>query len=250
MKNIVTLFLTIVCGISLLAQDKIILKTGETINGRIIQKNDSLLVIKTKRVINSENVDVDLVFYNTRIKQVLKASNKKDGDKVNIKLVGGKNIYGRLIDENLDNIVIVGIRGSDIDTLILKKRQIENIKFIRTRAAFVDIGFLRGGALIGAELELVINQKMTLFLGSGYKGYSGGLNIYFNDDLSGFGLKSAYVHQGFGNSYAGSLFTNGFTYKSDPGLTLDLGIAYVSDTGNYNYGGRKIILSYGIGLRF
>lgn len=250
MKNIVTLFITIVCGISLFGQDKIILKTGEIINGRIIQKNDSLLVIKTKRIINSENVDIELVFYNTRIKQVLKTSNKKDGDKVNIKLVGGKNIYGRLIDKNLDDIVIIDIKGSNIDTLILKKRQIENIKFLRTRAAFVDIGFLRGGALIGAELELVINQKMTLFLGSGYKGYSGGLNIYFNDDLSGFGLKSAYVHQGFGNSYAGSLFTNGFTYKSDPGLTLDLGLAYVSDTGNYNYGGRKIILSYGIGLRF
>jgi hypothetical protein len=253
MNKILILILCLFSGFSLFGQDKIFLKNGEIIKGKIIQKTDSLVVIKTQRIINNETIDLDLVFYNYRINKVEHTLAKKEESYVYIDLVGGKVIKGRLISNNDDGVVITDIRGSDIDTLSLKKRQIKQIRFYevdKSRAAFFDVGFFRGGALLGAELELVVDQNLTFFLGSGFRGYAGGLNIYFKDSFSGWGFKSAYIHQGYGDYYVGSILSNGFTYKSNPGLTVDLGIGYVTDTGNYNYGGRKIILTYGIGLRF
>lgn len=253
MNKIVILVLCLFSGFSLFGQDKIFLKNGEIIKGKIIQKTDSLVVIKTQRLINNETIDLDLVFYNQKIKKVEHTMVKKEETYVYVDLIGGKVIKGRLISNNDDGVVITDIRGSDIDTLSLKKRQIKQIRYNdvdKSRSAFFDVGFLRGGALIGAELEIVVNQNMTIFLGAGFRGYAGGLNIFFKDNFSGFGFKSSYIHQGYGDFYSGSILSNGFTYKSNPGLTLDLGIGYVMNTGNYNYGGREFILTYGIGLRF
>ncbi|MBK8628590.1 MAG: hypothetical protein IPN86_24505 [Saprospiraceae bacterium] len=253
MNKIVILVLCLFSGFSLFGQDKIFLKNGEIIKGKIIQKTDSLVVIKTQRLINNETIDLDLVFYNQKIKKVEYTMVKKEETYVYVDLIGGKVIKGRLISNNDDGVVITDIRGSDIDTLSLKKRQIKQIRYNdvdKSRSAFFDVGFLRGGALIGAELEIVVNQNMTIFLGAGFRGYAGGLNIFFKDNFSGFGFKSSYIHQGYGDFYSGSILSNGFTYKSNPGLTLDLGIGYVMNTGNYNYGGREFILTYGIGLRF
>lgn len=253
MNKVIILILSIFYGFSLLGQDKIFLKNGEIIKGKIIQKTDSLVVIKTQRLINNETIDMDLVFYNHKVKKVERTLVKKKESYVFVDLVGGKVIQGRLISNNDDGVVITDIRGSDIDTLSLKKRQIKQIRYYdvdKSRSAFFDVGFLRGGALIGGELEIVVNQNINIFLGAGFRGFAGGLNIFFKDNFSGFGFKSSYIHQGFGDFYAGSVLSNGFTYKSNPGLTLDLGIGHVMNTGNYNYGGREFILTYGVGLRF
>ncbi len=253
MNKIVILALCIISVFSLLGQDKIFLKNGEIIDGKIIQKTDSLIVVKTQSLMKNEIIDLDLIFYNYTILKVEQSLVRKKDSYVSIDLNGGEVIKGRIISNNDEGVVLTDIKGSAVDTITLTKRMIKQIRYHRVNAsklAFFDVGFLKGGALIGAEIEIVAHQNVTVYLGGGLKGYAAGFNVFFKDNFSGFGFKSGYLHQGLGNSYAGSIFSNGFTFKSRRGLSLDLGIGYVLDTGIFDYGGHEFILTYGIGLRF
>lgn len=251
--RLIFILLTMLHGFTIFGQDKVFLKSGEVIKGKIIENTDSTVVIKTQRLLNDQLVEMDMSFYKSKIDKLDQKSYLGGGTKVIVELVGGRRLDGWLESKNDQGIVLAGIKGVKFDTLALKNRQIKQIKYNgteKTRFAFMDIGILRGGALIGAELELVINPNTTLFVGAGFRGFSGGINIFFKDGLKGLGFKSGYIHQGFGGSYAGSIFSNGITFKSNPGLSLDLGLGLVTKKGRYNYGGRTIILTYGIGYRF
>lgn len=251
--RLIFILITVLNGFALFGQDKVFLKSGEVINGRILENSDSTVVIKTQRLINGQLVVMNMGFSKSKIEKVQQTTYSGGGTKVIVELVGGRRLDGWMVSKNDEGIVMAGIKGVKFDTLALKNRQIKQIKYNytgKTRSAFIDLGLLKGGALLGAELELVINPNTTIFVGAGFRGFSGGINVFFKDDLSGLGFKSAYMHQGFGGSYAGSIFSNGITFKSNPGISLDLGLGLVTQKGRYDYGGRTILLTYAIGFRF
>jgi small nuclear ribonucleoprotein (snRNP)-like protein len=257
----ITIFLfVLISGFSVYGQDIVILNSGEIIKGKIIENSDSLVVIKTQRLINEESFELNLVFNKTKIREIIVFADKKNDSKVIVSLFGGRILYGQLVSKNEEGVVLTNVRGLHIDTLAIKKSQIKNLRFQTSKEFFVDVGLLRGGALLGAELEYVVNRNMTFFLGGGFKGFAVGLNYYFNDNYSGFGMKSGYFHQGFGDPYAGSFFSSilaesylsfGVAYKFYKGISIDLGVGYVMDSGHYNSGSQgSIVLTYGIGYRF
>lgn len=241
----------VICVCVLFGQDKVVLKSGEIVKGLILEKSDSLVIIETNRIVNSKLIYMKLEFDKSQVKKIIKATDKK-GINVTVDLVGGSVISGRLLSKTKDGIVLTDIKGLDMDTLSIKERQIEKLEINNNenRTSFFDMGLLRGGALIGGELEFVVNSNVTFFLGAGFKGYAAGINVYPNAGFTGVSFKSGYFHQGIGETYAGSYISNGISIKTKVGFTIDLGLGIIVDKGNYNYGGQNLILTYGIGWRF
>jgi hypothetical protein len=229
-------------------QDKVYLNNGQVFKGKVTQNNDSLVVLKVKTNANSIS---DLVFYKDKVKKVVQDTMKKNG-KVTIKLVSGQIIHGQILDEKEGSITLGKIKGLDFGELTIPKTQILYIKDGESdvRKSFLDIGFLRAAALIGADLEIVLHSHATLYGGLGFKGYALGFNAFFRDNFKGPALKFSYLHQGLGNTFAGSIMSVGLALKMRPGISFDLGIGFVLKTGSYNYEGQKVILTYGIGYRF
>ena len=251
MKRYLTTLVLVICAFTLFGQDKIILTSGEIIKGVILEKNDSLVIIETNRIKDYNVINMKLEFQRSQIKKIIDSSEKK-GKNVTVNLVGGSVISGRLISKTKDEIVLTNIKGLDIDTLTIKQRQIEKLKMSNNedRKTFFDIGLLRGGALIGGELEFVIQPNYTFFLGGGIKGYAVGLNVFPNTGFTGLAFKVGYFHQGIGESYSGSYVSSGMSMKTKVGFTFDLGLGFIVDRGRYNYGGQNLILTYGVGWRF
>lgn len=246
-KYVLILVLTMVAAICY-GQDKVYLNNGRVYEGKIIQNNDSLVIIRLRPNLDGPQ---DILFYKDKIRKI-KLENDYYGDYVDVNLLNGQSVHGRLIGEKESSITIGEIKGSKFGELTIPKNQIISIRRRSDsgKTVFLDIGFLRGAALIGAEIEFPSGQRSTIYLGGGFKGFAAGFNIFFNDNYVGPGLKFSYLNLGFGKTYAGSLLSGGFFVKMKPGLSVDLGLGYVVGEGNYNFQGKQWVLTYGAGLRF
>lgn len=255
MKKSILIYIWVCVAAISYSQDKVYLYNGQIYEGKVIHNNDSLVMI---RVSQQTNAPSDLIFYKDKVSRV-KMATDQIGDYVTIKFVNGRSVKGRIVSETESTISLGEVKGSKFGIIEIPKRQIlykssavesEDINNIKDKSVFFDVGFLRGASLIGVDMEIVTGPGSTFFLGLGYKGFSTGLNGFFGPNHQGFGLKLAYWHQGFGDSFAGSLLSCGLAYKMRPGISLDLGLGYVLAQGNYNYGGHKLVLTYGVGGRF
>ncbi len=231
------------------SQEVLVLKNGQKFEGKLTKADDTLIVFNT--LINGNLIDLN--FNKSKVERIVYGNehNVKENKKVKVLLNSRKYIFGNLVSETDDGYTLA--HGKNMkDTLYLRKSQVEKMVPITSdRTAFVDIGFLRAGALIGTELEFVIGSHSTLFLGAGYRGYAAGFNFFFDKDYKGIGIKTAYNNVGFGDTYYGSLLSGTLFFKMDKGISMDLGLAKVlARKYSSNYYGQEYILYYGAGIRF
>ena len=232
--------------IYLSGQETFILHSGATYEGKLVQMNDSIVVFITK----IKDKDTKLTLPRDMIKEIInKANTSKIGKKVAVTLNDNKRVIGIVDSEDEDQIVLSKTHLTK-GPLIIKKSRIVKIKSAPARTTFIELGFLKGGALIGAEFDFALSEKSSFFAGGGYKGLGGGINMFFSEKYEGAGIKLVFLSQGWGETYAGSLGGLSLFYKMTPGISLDLGLAKVLSRGNYNYGNYDIILNYSVGIRF
>ena len=89
----------------------------------------------------------------------------------------------------------------------------------------VTVGVLQGGgALVGADVEFLVSDRIGLQVGGGFKAYGCGLNIHFKPTIRSSFVSFQYWHQGIGYTYAQSLAGALIVYRSKKWFTASLGI--------------------------
>ena len=231
----------------LIGQETFILNSGAKYKGQLVQMNDSIVIFTTK--INGKNQTFTVP--RGSVKEIItkKEENVNTVRNVTVILNDYKRIKGILVREDEKEIELSNTKLTE-ENLIIDKSRILRIREGNHRTTFYEIGLLKGGALIGAEFDFAISKKTSFFVGGGFKGLGGGFNIFFSENYKGAGVKLVFLNQGWGDTYAGSLGGLSLFYKMTPGISLDLGLAKVLATGNYNYGRYDVILNYSIGVRF
>lgn len=247
-KILIITFLIFLSKISF-SQQVMVLNDKTSYKGKLIQMNDSLVIFLTK--INNSEFELNLP--RNRVKEIYFEKEKaiKPDKKVLITLKTGKQISGTLISEN-ENEIVLKLSNKSIlnENLTISKSKVEEIKEESGGKTFFELGFLKAGALVGTELEITTSERVSLYVGAGFKGFGGGLNIYANEGFEGSGFKVGYFQQGWGSTFAGSIAGVSFFYKMKPGISLDLGIGKIISRGNFDYGGKSFILIYSLGFRF
>ncbi len=246
MKKLITIVCILISQF-IYAQDVVVLKNDVELEGKIVKMEDSILIFNYKK--DGEYVNYEIKKSSIKTFKQARFNNFKYNDNVLVSLITNQSLSGKLIENNEKDIKLFVENNMSLDTMLIEKAKIRSMKLTDFKNA-VDLGFLRGGALVGVEFEFPLGKKATILMGAGYRGFTVGFNGFFNDKFEGAGLKFAYVNQGFGDSYAGSLFTSSLFYKMRGGISIDLGIGNVMGRGNFNYGGNDFILVYGIGARF
>ncbi len=246
MKKIILIcFFSTIYGIGL-SQEKLILNNGTSYDGKLLQLNDSLVLFETK--INNKFMELNLP--RAMVKEIkIKKDEDEDNRRVVVVLKDYKKITGILIRESDKEIELANTKLTK-EILIINKSRILKIFESKPKTTFVEIGFLKGGSLVGAELDFALSERTSMFLGVGYVGFGGGFNMFFNKNYTGAGIKFAYSHFGFGDSFAGSVAGFSLFYKMSPGLSIDVGLGKPLARGNFDLGGYDYILTYSIGARF
>jgi len=99
----------------------------------------------------------------------------------------------------------------------------------------LTIGFLNGGgALIGADLERLVYNKLGIQIGLGYAAYGFGVNYHFKPYINSSFIKMEYWHQGFGYNYVQSLVGASFVFRARKYLQAQLGFGYQVDLSYYH----------------
>ncbi len=88
-----------------------------------------------------------------------------------------------------------------------------------------------GGSLIGADLEVLVYDRIGLQAGAGFMGYGAALNIHFKPIIKSSFVSLTYWHQGVGDSYTQSMFGPTFVYRGKKWLTAQLGLGYALEKG-------------------
>ncbi|TAJ11706.1 hypothetical protein DMA11_15760 [Marinilabiliaceae bacterium JC017] len=112
-------------------------------------------------------------------------------------------------------------------------------------------GFLYGGgALLGADCEMLLTKQFGLQAGFGIMAIGGGLNYHFKPSVRSSFVSLQYWHQGFANSHTQSAIGPCYVYRSKKWFTFQIGLAKTLDKGPNWPEDKKhppIILTYAIG---
>lgn len=96
----------------------------------------------------------------------------------------------------------------------------------------VTIGFLQGGgSLVGIDFEFLISDDIGLQFGGGFIGYGAGVNIHFKKSVRSSFISLLFSNQGYGESFAQNSFGPAFVYRGKIGLTFQIGLAALLNTG-------------------
>jgi hypothetical protein len=112
------------------------------------------------------------------------------------------------------------------------------------------IGILQGGgSLVGFDVEFLVSKKLGVQAGVGFLGFGAGLNYHFAPHIKSSFVSLQYWHQGVGTGYVQSLIGPSYVYRHPKGITAQLGIAALVETGpNYTLSKKPdAMLIYSIG---
>jgi len=95
-----------------------------------------------------------------------------------------------------------------------------------------SFGILQGGgSLVGADLEVLVYDRIGLQAGAGFMGYGAALNIHFKPVIKSSFLSLTYWHQGVGDRYTQSMFGPTFVFRGKKWLTAQIGLGYALEQG-------------------
>lgn len=91
--------------------------------------------------------------------------------------------------------------------------------------AAVSVGILQGGgSLLGADLEVLLSQRIGLQAGVGLIGFGTALNFHLKPGIRTSFLSFTYWHQGMGSSFAQDVLGGSFVYRGKKWFTAQLGL--------------------------
>lgn len=118
----------------------------------------------------------------------------------------------------------------------------------------ITVGFLQGGgSLIGADLEILLSERLGIQGGMGIMAYGYGLNYHLKPGINSSFLSFSYWHQGFGNTFVQSMVGPSFVYRAKKIFTAQIGLGAVLKRGPaYPVDLEKVpmMLLYSVGLYF
>ena len=116
----------------------------------------------------------------------------------------------------------------------------------------LTVGVLKGGgSLIGADLEVLLTERMGIQVGGGLVGFGAGLNFHYQPSIRSSFFSFQYWHQGIGSSFAQSAFGPSFVYRGRKGLSAQIGFAVPLDEGPAlprEFADRHLMLTYALGI--
>ncbi|MDH5366937.1 MAG: hypothetical protein OEW67_08125 [Cyclobacteriaceae bacterium] len=96
----------------------------------------------------------------------------------------------------------------------------------------ITFGLLQGGgSLAGADLELLVGNRLGLQIGGGFVGYGAGLNFHLKPSIRSNFISLAYWHQGLNDSYTQSLAGPTFVWRGKKWFTAQMGIGATLEKG-------------------
>lgn len=123
---------------------------------------------------------------------------------------------------------------------------------LKTKA--ITVGFLQGGgSLIGADLEILLSDRLGIQGGMGMFAYGFGLNYHLKPGINSSFLSFSYWHQGLGNTFVQSLIGPSFVFRAKKIFTFQIGLGAILKRGPaYVTSDVEVpmILTYSVGLYF
>ena len=113
------------------------------------------------------------------------------------------------------------------------------------------IGFLNGGGgLLGADLEILLSEKVGIQGGIGLFSYGAGINYHLNyGGVRTSFINLGYWHQGIGDTYVQSMAGPSYIFRARKIFQLQLGLGAVLDTGPAHQGEEvPVMLLYSAGI--
>lgn len=118
----------------------------------------------------------------------------------------------------------------------------------------ISVGFLQGGgSLVGADLELLVNNNVGVQFGAGFVGFGAGINYHFKPSIRSSFVSFQYWNQGIGNGFVQSMIGPSFVYRGKKWFTFQIGAAALVDEGPAmpaDYTAPPVMLVYSIGAYF
>ncbi len=109
--------------------------------------------------------------------------------------------------------------------------QVEEVPQPKERICLTFGVFQGGGALVGADLEVLVSDRVGIQAGAGIRGYGAAVNYHLKESIRSSFLSLTYWHQGFGEFYSQSVMGPTFVYRGKKFLTAQLGIGFALDEG-------------------
>lgn len=98
--------------------------------------------------------------------------------------------------------------------------------------AALTIGILQGGgSLIGADLEVLLTQRVGLQVGAGLVGFGTAVNVHLRPTIRSSMISFTYWNQGTGQSFYQNMAGPTFVYRSEGWFTAQLGLGKTLGTG-------------------
>lgn len=96
----------------------------------------------------------------------------------------------------------------------------------------LSIGVLHGGgSLVGADLEILLTERIGVQIGGGIIGYGAGFNVHIKEGIRTSFVSFQYWHQGSGESFSQSVAGMNFVYRSKKWFTATIGLGKTLEKG-------------------
>ena len=89
----------------------------------------------------------------------------------------------------------------------------------------LTVGILQGGgSLLGADLEVLLTQRVGVQVGAGLMGFGTAANFHLRPDICSSMISLTYWNQGFGQSFVQNALGPTFVYRGKKWFTAQLGL--------------------------
>lgn len=90
----------------------------------------------------------------------------------------------------------------------------------------MSIGFLNGGGgLLGADLEILLNDRVGIQLGAGFVSYGAAINYHLKPGIRTSFVSLQYLNQGTGQNFVQNAIGPSLGYRGKRWFTYQLGLA-------------------------
>ncbi len=118
----------------------------------------------------------------------------------------------------------------------------------------MSIGFLNGGGgLLGADLEILLNDRVGIQLGAGFISYGAAINFHLKPGIRTSFVSLQYLNQGTGQNFAQNAIGPSIGYRGKRWFTYQLGLAKTLSKGPAFPADREqpsVMFTYSIGAYF
>lgn len=96
----------------------------------------------------------------------------------------------------------------------------------------ITLGVLQGGGgLVGADLEVMVSNRVSFQLGAGLLSYGAGINYHLKPQINSSMISLAYWHQGIGEYHTQTLLGPSYVFRAKKIFTAQLGLGYALEKG-------------------